>query len=60
MKSDKRCRCADKHEGHICELDRKGETELIQHITDEPAVLCVSCGAEANCPEYVCTPVKLN
>jgi len=53
------CCCEEKHEDHICELDRKGETARIRYITDDPVVTCLSCGSEANASEHVCTPVPI-
>jgi hypothetical protein len=56
---DKQCVCEGKHDGHICELDKKGAAELIGRRTDDPVVVCLMCGAEANASEYVCSPVPI-
>lgn len=59
MGTDDRCKCSGKHNGHICELDIRGELGTIKKITDDSVVYCASCGAEANSSEYVCSPIEI-
>jgi hypothetical protein len=53
------CYCGAKHSGHICMLKSKGLTEEITHITDQPTVVCFTCGAEANSADNVCAPMPI-
>ena len=59
METSKVCSCGEKHTGHICLLRSDGKTEEIKHITDNPKVSCFTCGAEANSPDNVCSPVVI-
>jgi hypothetical protein len=59
MAETKQCACAEKHEGHLCVLRSKGLTEEIAQLTDNPAVVCFTCGSEANCADNVCAPMPL-
>ena len=54
------CSCGAKHTGHICMLKSLGKTVDIAHITDNPTVVCFTCGAEANSPDNVCAPMPLD
>ena len=53
------CRCGAKHTGHICMLKSQGLTAEIAHITDNPTVVCFTCGAEANSADNVCAPMPI-
>ncbi|MCM0081426.1 hypothetical protein L4X63_07475 [Geomonas sp. Red32] len=57
--STETCRCGAKHTGHICMLKSKGLVEEIAHITDQPTVVCFTCGAEANTADNVCAPMPI-
>jgi len=59
MEAATTCQCGKKHTGHICMLKSQGLTQEIAHLSDKPTVACFTCGAEANSPENVCTPVPL-
>ena len=56
---DMLCTCGEMHKGHICWLSRMGLIMEVQHLTDNPAVLCSNCGAKANHAHNVCYPVAL-
>ena len=53
------CACGEKHQGHICVLKSKGLTKDVAHLTNQPTVVCFSCGVEANSAENVCEPMPL-
>lgn len=53
------CSCGEKHQGHICVLKSNGKTVEVAHLTENPTVVCFSCGAEANSAENVCEPMPL-
>lgn len=59
METNTTCRCGAKHTGHICMLKSQGKSEEMAHITDQPTVVCFTCGAEANRAENVCSPMPL-
>lgn len=59
MESTKICQCGAKHTGHICMLKSAGRLAEIAHITDQPTVVCFTCGAEANAADNVCSPMPL-
>ena len=59
MSETKTCSCQSGHEGHLCILHSKGLTEQIAAITDQPTVVCFTCGREANCPANVCNPIPI-
>ena len=64
MESYKICYCVEKHGEHLCALKKQGQTEKIEHfinhITYDPTVFCLLCGALAKSEEYVCTPTELD
>ncbi len=41
-------------------LKSAGRLEDIAHITDQPKVVCFTCGAEANSEDNVCSPMPLD
>lgn len=53
------CSCLENHEGHLCVLRSKGLQEEIDNLTDNPTVVCFTCGSEANCADNVCVPMPL-
>ena len=53
------CSCGEKHQGHICVLKSKGLSRDVEHLTNQPTVVCFSCGVEANSDENVCEPMPL-
>lgn len=55
---NKEC-CKGKHEEHICELFRTGQIDMVDELTNDPIVSCLTCGAEANFTECVCNPVPI-
>jgi len=57
--SEMLCTCGEKHKGHICWLSRMGLIMEVQHLCDNPTILCSNCGAKANLPHNVCFPVSL-
>ena len=57
--TDTLCNCGDMHKGHICWLSQMGLIMEVQHLTDNPTVLCSKCGAKANLSHNVCVPVPL-
>jgi hypothetical protein len=57
--SDTVCNCGEMHKGHICWLSHMGLIMEVQHLTDNPTVLCSKCGAKANLSHNVCVPVPL-
>jgi hypothetical protein len=59
METGATCSCGKKHTGHICLLKSAGNEEEIAHITNQPTVVCFTCGAEANSPENVCAPMPI-
>jgi hypothetical protein len=59
MEPTKTCSCGENHQGHLCVLKGKGMTTDIEHLTDNPAVACFICGAEANSEENVYSPIPL-
>lgn len=59
MESAETCRCGAKHTGHICMLKSRGLNTEIAHVTDQPTVVCFTCGAEANSAENVCAPMPI-
>ncbi|MEI7834236.1 MAG: hypothetical protein WCJ56_13690 [bacterium] len=52
-----KCKCQEKHEGHMCVLKSKGVD--ISALTDNPTVVCFTCGAEANSADNVCVPMPI-
>jgi hypothetical protein len=64
MKAHKICYCEENHEEHLCELKKQGQTKeilhLVDHISSDPTVSCLLCGALAKSEDYVCTPVELD
>lgn len=54
-----KCRCEEKHKDHLCELFRTGQIEIFERYSDDPCYTCISCGAEANYSECLCTPDPL-
>ena len=59
MATVSQCTGDDNHKGHICVLKREGLSELVERLTDNPAVSCANCGVEANSEALVCAPVRL-
>lgn len=53
------CSCGQKHTGHICWLSRMELFREVQHLSDNPTVVCAVCGARANLPHNVCSPATL-
>jgi len=53
------CKCGKTHTGHICVLRSKGLLQEVEHLSNEPTVVCFSCGCEANAAENVCDPMPL-
>lgn len=53
------CECGETHQGHICVLKSKGLMKEVAHLTDQPTVVCFSCGTEANAAENVCEPMPM-
>lgn len=56
---EKTCLSEEKHEQHICSLHKKGLTQLVQQLTDNPTVTCAICLVNANSPDNVCSPTTL-
>lgn len=59
MTEKKECTCSGKHEGHLCVLRSKGLDDEIAARTDNPTVICFTCGSEANCADNVCVPMPI-
>lgn len=57
--SEQKCNCEGNHEGHLCVLHSKGMEAEIARITDNPQVVCFTCGREANCADNVCVPMPI-
>lgn len=57
--NDTTCTCGQTHKGHICWLSRMGLLNEVHHLSDNPTVACVNCGAKANKPHNVCFPGPL-
>ena len=38
--SDMRCTCGETHKGHVCWFSRMGLIMEIQHLCDNPTVVC--------------------
>lgn len=53
-----KCTSAEKHEGHMCVLKSKGIDTCA--LTDNPTVVCFTCGAEANSADSVCVPMPIS
>jgi hypothetical protein len=53
------CTCGEMHKGHICWLTNMGMLNEVQHLTSQPTVKCLKCGAKANLPHNVCFPEEL-
>lgn len=53
------CQCGEKHEGHLCMLKSKGLTDEVNHLSQNPTVVCFICGAESNSAENVCEPMPI-
>jgi hypothetical protein len=53
------CSCGEMHKGHICWLSNMGMLREVQHLTSNPAVRCLKCGARANQEHNVCFPGPL-
>ena len=64
MESHKICYCEDKHEEHLCMLKKQEQTnqiqQLVDHITLDPTVSCLLCGALAKSDNYLCTSIQLD
>ncbi len=58
--SDMRCTCGETHKGHVCWFSRMGLIMEIQHLCDNPTVVCSNCGAKANLSHNVCFPVPMS
>ena len=50
---------SEKHKEHMCALAAANKIELIRCLSDKSTVECANCGAKANSPENVCSPVEL-
>lgn len=50
------CSCGEMHKGHICWLTHMGLIMEVQHISNNPKVSCLKCGAKANLAHNVCHP----
>ncbi len=50
------CKCGELHKGHICWLTHMGLLHEVQHLSSDPAVTCLKCGARANQAHNVCFP----
>jgi len=59
MEPNKTCSCGEKHQGHLCVLRSKGMTKEVEHLTNNPTVVCFTCGVEANSEDNVCSPSPL-
>ena len=59
MESIKNCTCPENHKRHICVIRSQGLTNLVEALTNEPTVKCVTCGVEANSAANVCVPVEI-
>ncbi len=55
-KSEMICSCGEQHKGHICFLYNMGMLLEAQHLSDNPTVACIKCGAKANLPHNLCFP----
>ncbi len=53
------CQCGEKHEGHLCMLKSKGLLDQVNHLSQNPTVVCFICGAESNSAENVCEPMPI-
>jgi hypothetical protein len=56
IETNETCSCGEMHKGHICWLTHMGLIMEVQHISNDPKVSCVKCGAKANLPHNVCYP----
>jgi hypothetical protein len=59
MKAEKKCKAAELHAGHICELESSQEWDTLACVTSKPTVRCENCGAQANASSNVCMPSDL-
>lgn len=58
--SDVLCSCGELHNGHICWLTRMGLIMEVHHLSCDPTVSCLKCGAKANQSHNVCYAEPLN
>jgi len=50
---------SENHKEHMCALSAANRIEQIRCLSDKSTVECANCGAKANSPENVCSPVEL-
>lgn len=52
------CHDEQTHEGHICQLRKRGQAMEIKHLAKDPKISCLLCETLANSADHVCSPVE--